>query len=71
MLARFHWWIGMDVSARWWIRRCLHCQARKTSRHTIRWPTLSLPLPTGPGITVSTDYFGLLPLPPCGNEHIL
>ena len=33
----------MDVSARWWIRRCLHCQVPKTSRHTICWPTLSLP----------------------------
>ena len=42
MLARLYWWIGTDVSVRWWIRRCLHCQARKTSRHTTRWPTLSL-----------------------------
>ena len=62
MLARFFWWVGMDVSARWWIRRCLKCQARKTSRQTIRWPTLSLPLPNSPGITVSVDYFGPLPL---------
>ena len=44
---------------------------RKTSRHTIRWPTLSLPLPNGPGITVSVDYFGPLPLTPRGNVHIL
>ena len=71
MLARFYWWIGMDVSARWWIRRCLHCQARKTSRHTIRWPTLSLPIPNGPCITVSVDYFGPLPLTPRRNVHIL
>ena len=71
MLARFYWWIGMDVSARWWIRRCFHCQARKNSRHTIRWPTLSLPLPNGPGITVSVDYFAPLPLTPRGNVHIL
>ena len=71
MLARFYWWIGMDVSARWWIRHCLHCQAPKTSRHTIRWPTLSLPLPDGPGITVSVDYFGPLPLTPRGNVYIL
>jgi len=71
MLARFFWWVGMDVSARWWIRRCLKCQARKTSRQTIRWPTLSLPLPNSPGITVSVDYFGPLPLTPRGNAYIL
>ena len=71
MMARFFWWVGMDVSARWWIRRCLMCQARKTSRQTIRWPILSLPLPNGPGITVSVDYFGPLPLTPRGNVHIL
>ena len=71
MLARFFWWVGIDVSARWWIRRCLKCQARKTSRQTIRWPTLSLPLPNSPGITVSVDYFGPLPLTPRGNAYIL
>ncbi len=71
MLARFYWWVGMDASARWWIRRCLTCQARKTSRQTIRWPILSLPLPNGPGIAVSVDYFGPLPLTPRGNVHIL
>ena len=71
LLARFYWWIGIDVSARGWIRRCLHCQARKASRQTVRWPTLSLPLPNGPGITVSVDYFGPLPLTPRGHVHIL
>ena len=71
LLARFFWWIGMDISARWWIRRCLKCQARKTSRQTIRWPTLSMPLPNSPGITVSVDYFGPLPLTPRGNLYIL
>ena len=71
MLRRFYWWIGMDICTRWWLRRCLKCQARKTSRHTIRWPTLSLPLPNGPGILVSVDYFGPLPITPRGNTYIL
>ena len=61
----------MNVSARWWIRRCLHCQGRKISQHTIRWPTFPLPLPNGPGITISGDYFGPLPLTPRGNVQIL
>ena len=62
MLERFYWWIGMEVCTKWWVRRCLKCQVRKTSRQTIRWPTLSIPLPNGPGISVSVDYFGPLPI---------
>ena len=60
------WWLR-----RWWLRRCLKCQARKTSRQTIRWPTLSFSLPNGPGILVSVDYFGSLPIAPRGNACIL
>ena len=71
MLERFYWWIGMDICTRWWVRHCLKCQARKTSRHTARWPVISLPLPNGPGETVSVDYFGPLPLTPRGNTYIL
>ena len=32
-LRRCYWWIGMDISARWWLRHCLKGQACKTSRH--------------------------------------
>ena len=64
MLMPFFWWIGMNISTRWCLRRCLKCQARKTSRQPIRWPTLSLPVPNGPGILVRVDYFGPLPLTP-------
>ena len=61
----------MDISTRWWLRRCLKCQARKTSCQTIRWPTFSLPLPNGPCIFVSVDHLGPLPLTPRGNAYIL
>ena len=71
MLARFIRWISMDVSARWWISRCLHCQPHKSSRHAIHWPILSLPLLNGPGITVSVDFFGSLPRTSRRNVHIL
>ena len=72
MLERFYWWVGMDVcTAKWWVRRCLRCQARKTSCQTIRWPTLSVPLPNSPGIPVSVDYFGPLPTTARGNAYIL
>ena len=36
ILKRFYWWISMEVCTKWWVRRCLKCQARKTSRQTIR-----------------------------------
>ena len=71
MLERFYWWIGMDISVRWWVRHCFKCQARKTSRLTVRWPVISLPLPNGPGQAVSVDYFGPLPVTPRGNSYIL
>ena len=71
MLQRFYWWVGLDQSVRWWIRRCLFCQARKTSRQTIRWPTTLMPLPSGSGQIVSVDYFGPSPTTRKGNKHIL
>ena len=71
MLQRFYWWVGLDQSVRWWIRRCLFCQARKTSRQTIRWPTTLMPLPSGPGQIVSVDYFGPLPITRNGNKQTL
>ena len=71
MLERFYWWIEMSVCTRWWLRRCLKCQARKTSQLTVRWPVISIPLPPGPGIAVSVDYFGPSPVTPRGNTYIL
>ena len=71
MLERFCWWVGLEACIKWWARRCLECQARKTSRRTICWPTLSIPLPNSPGISVSVDYFGPLPITARGNSYIL
>ena len=61
----------MDQCARWWVRHCLPCQALKTSRQTVRWPVISMPLPNGPGEVISWDYFGPLPLTESGNKYIL
>ena len=71
MLERLYRWIGMIVCTRWWLRHCLNCQARKTPRLTVRWPIFTMPLPEGPGVAVSVDYFGPLPVTPRGNTHIL
>ena len=43
----------------------------KTSRQTIRWPTLSIPLSNRPGISVSVNYFGPLPITAGGSSYIL
>ena len=64
-------WVGMEVCTKWWVRRCLKCQVRKTSRQTVRWPVLPIPLPNSPGVAVSVDYFGPLPITARGNSYIL
>ena len=61
----------MEACTKWWFRRCLKCQARKTSRQTVRWPVLPIPLPNSPGVSVSVDYFGPLPTTARGNSYIL
>ena len=38
MLERFYWWVGMEACTKWWVRRCLKCQARKTSRLLLPCP---------------------------------
>ena len=50
---------------------CLKCQARKTPRLTVRLSILSMPLPEGPGFTVSVDYLDSLPVTPRGNTYLL
>ena len=61
----------MEACTKWRVRRCLKCQARKTSRQTVRWPILPIPLPNSPGVAVSVDYFGPLPITARGNSYIL
>ena len=71
ILERFYWWVVMKACTKWWVRRCLKYQARKTSRQTVRWPVLPIPLPNSHGVTVSVDYFGPLSTTARGNSYIL
>ena len=68
MLERFYWCVGMEACTKWWMRRCLECQARKTSRETVCWPVLPIPLLNSPGVAVSVDYFGPLLTTARGNS---
>ena len=58
LLQRLYWWIGMEQSVKFWIRRCYSCQAKKSDRYTVRWPLVSLPLPSRPGQMVAFDFLG-------------
>ena len=71
MPGRFHWRVDVEDYYKRWAQRCSKCNARQTSRQTIRWPTLSIPLPNSPGISVSVDYSGPLPITARGNSYIL
>lgn len=68
MLARFYWWVGvMSVfCTKWWTRCCLQCQVRTKSPQTARWPILTVPLPSGPGVSVGVDCVAPLPTIPSG-----
>ena len=70
LLQHFYWWIGMAESVKWWIRRCYACQARKSTRQTVRWPLISLLVPSRPGQMVSFDCLGPLPVTDNGNEYV-
>ena len=63
--------LGMKICTWWWVRHCLKCQARKTLRLTVSWPIILMPLPEGPGIAISVDSFGPLPVTPRGKFYIL
>ena len=58
MLERFYWWIGMIIFTPR-LLNCLKCQVRKTSREAIRWPSITMSSPKGPGIADSVDYSAL------------
>lgn len=47
----------MDMSARWWLRRCLECYPCKGLREMMSWPNLSLPLPNDLEIFASVEHF--------------
>jgi len=54
MLQHLHWWIDIGACTKWWVRRRLKYQARKTTHQTVRWPVLPIPLPNSPGISVGS-----------------
>ena len=61
----------MNVCSRRWLRHCFKCQARKTPRLTVRWPIITMSPTKDPGVAVSVDYFGPLPVIPRGNTYVL
>ena len=62
LLQRYYWWkTGMMAdSVKWWFSRCYTCQSRKNASGAVRWPLVSLPLPSRPRQMVSFDSLGPL-----------
>ena len=48
MLERFYWWVGMEACTKWWVRRCLKCQARKHLAKPFAGLHSPSPCPTAP-----------------------
>lgn len=61
----------MEMCTRCRIRVCLKCKARKNTHQTVRWSTLSLPVPNGPGVYVAIKYFGPLTVTARGTSYIV
>lgn len=61
----------MEAYTKWWARRCLKCQALKTSRQTVCCRVLPMSLPNSPGIFISVDYFEPLPTTARGNSFVV
>lgn len=61
----------MAESVKWWSRRCYEYQAKKTVRHTVRWPLVPLPLPYRPGEMVYFDVVGQIPKNKEGHEYTM
>ena len=51
----------VDICIRWWLRNCLKCQARKTSRLTVRWPIILMSPLEGHGVAVNVSATSALP----------
>lgn len=71
MMRRYVWWIRLESWIRWRIRRCTPYQVRKSSRHIVRWPVLSILLPNGLVEVISVDFLGLLLVTAQGSPYIL
>lgn len=67
-IERFSLWIRLDQCVSSWIRRRVICEVRKTSRQTVRWPALSIPLPNGPREFEPWDYFAPLSITESDNK---
>lgn len=53
------------------IRTCYYCQSKKTAWSTVRWPIVSLALPSRPGRMVGVDLSGPLPRTVKAKSYIL
>jgi hypothetical protein len=65
-----YFWKGMYRDVDNWVRSCISCSQRKTHRHKVIAPLVTMKVP-GAFERVSVDLLGPLPTTTSGNRHVL
>ncbi len=65
-----YFWKGMYRDIDNWVRSCISCSQRKTHRHKVIAPLVTMKVP-GPFARVSVDVLGPLPITTSGNRYVL
>jgi hypothetical protein len=65
-----YFWKGMYKDVDNWVRSCVSCAQRKTHRHKVIAPMVTMKVP-GPFQRVSVDVLGPLPITVSGNRYVL
>ena len=65
-----YFWKGMYKDVDNWVRSCISCAQRKTHRHKVIAPMITMKVP-GPFERVSVDVLGPLPTTVLGNRYVL
>ena len=65
-----YFWKGMYKDVDNWVRSCVSCAQRKTHRHKVIAPMVTMKVP-GPFERVSVDVLGPLPITVSGNRYVL
>ena len=65
-----YFWKGMYKDVDNWVRSCISCSQRKTHRHKVLTPMVTMKVPE-PFQRVSVDVLGPLPITLSGNRHVL
>ncbi|XP_072023286.1 uncharacterized protein [Amphiura filiformis] len=69
-IRKRYFWRGMYKDIDNWIRSCVSCASRKTPKHKVIAPLMTMEVP-GPFERVSVDILGPLPISTSGSRYVL